>query len=220
MQTGGMVEPNGLVVLLPGLAGHVEQFAGVTDGLAAVVVGHEWAPVPVTDFETVVTDLSTEVDKAVAAHPGLPLVLFGHGIGGMIAVRFAQRQPDRAAALVLSAPVLGPWQALDLLSDEEIPATTRYGPLSRGTLAAIDECLTTIDFDHPLGDHLPALWLHGDDDQLAPVSDTRAGMDRVRGLRFEERIYPGVGHDLLHGPIATTVAADVAEFVGRVGQAS
>jgi pimeloyl-ACP methyl ester carboxylesterase len=122
------------------------------------------------------------------------------------------------AALVLSAPVLGPWPALDLLSDGD-PADL-LGPYRRATLAAIDECLTTIDFDHPLGDDLPALWLHGDDDMLAPVADTRAGMDRVRGLRFEERIYPGIGHDLLHGDHAADVLADVTEFTGRVVQAS
>jgi alpha-beta hydrolase superfamily lysophospholipase len=199
MQTGAMVGEWLAVV--------VGAVPDVTDGTGAVVVrGTE--PSDVADFEPVVDDLAATVAKAVADHPGLPVVVLGHAIGGMIAVRHAQRYPELVTALVLVAPVLGPWMALDQLAEPEI----RAGRWSRETLAAIEECLSTIDFDHPLGDDLPALWLHGDDDALVPVADTRAGMDRVRGLRFEERIYPGVGHEL---PI-DVVRADVAEFVGRV----
>jgi alpha-beta hydrolase superfamily lysophospholipase len=165
-------------------------------------------PAHVTDFESVVDDLAAVVGKAVAEHPGGPVVLVGHGVGGMIAVRYLQRYPRPVTALVLVAPVLGPWTALDQLSEPQID-----GPWSRETLAAIEECLTTIDFDHPLGDDLPALWLHGDDDHLVPVADTRAGMDRIRGLRFEERIYPGVGHDLLQDN--GFVVADIVGFVSR-----
>lgn len=168
----------------------------------------------VPDFEPVV-DRFAEV---TAARPGRQVVMFGHGIGGMIAVRYAQRYPARVAALVLAAPVLGPWPALDLLSDDG--SADPLGPYRRATLAAIDECLSTIDFDHPLGDDLPALWLHGEDDELAPVADTRAGMDRVRGLRFEERIYPGLGHNLLSGHHVDGVLADVTAFTSRVVQAS
>ena len=131
----------------------------------------------------------------------MPVVLVGHGIGGMLAVRHAQRHPEPVAALVLVSPVLGPWTALDQLSEPQVD-----GPWSRETLAAIEDCLSTIDFDHPLGDDLPALWLHGDDDDVVPVSDTRAGMDRIRGLRFEERIYPRCRPRPVagHGSVRTT----------------
>lgn len=172
-------------------------------------------PVDVTDFEPVVDELATVVGKAATEHPGLPVVLVGHGIGGMVAVRHTQRYPELVAALVLVAPVLGPWTALDQLSEPDVA-----GPWSRETLAAIEDCLTTIDFDHPLGDDLPALWLHGDDDAVVPVADTRAGMDRVRGLRFEERIYPGVGHDLVRGDVAADVATFLAHISGAASPAS
>lgn len=174
--------------------------------IAGAVVARYPEPEDVADFEPVVDDVDALVTKAVADHPGLPVVIVGHAIGGMIAVRYAQRYPEPVAALVLASPVLGPWTALD-----QPP-----GRWSRRMLAAVEECLTTIDFDHPLGDELPALWLHGDDDDLVPVADTRAGMDRVRGLRFEERIYPGVGHELP----TDVVLADVVEFVSRAVQGS
>lgn len=164
-------------------------------------------PTDVEDYEPVVDDVAAAVDRAVADHPGLPVVLVGDGIGGMVAVRYTQRYPDPVGALVLVAPVLGPWTALDQLSEADVT-----GPWSRRTLAAIEECLSTIDFDHPLGDDLPALWLHGDDDALVPVSDTRAGMDRIRGLGFRERIYPGVLD-------RATAVGDVAAFLAQLSSA-
>jgi alpha-beta hydrolase superfamily lysophospholipase len=216
-----MADRRPLAVVLPEHGERVDDVVRVMTalaGLGAQATAVAWSdgdPAPlVPDFEPVVD----RVAELVSRRPGRPVVVFGHGIGGMIAVRHAQRYPERVAALVLAAPVLGPWQALDLLSDGD-PAEL-VGGYRRATLAAIDECLSTIDFDHPLGDDLPALWLHGDDDELAPVADTRAGMDRVRGLRFEERIYPGVGHDLLSGGHAARVLADVTAFTGRVVQAS
>ncbi|HEX3648271.1 MAG TPA: alpha/beta hydrolase [Pseudonocardiaceae bacterium] len=212
-----MADPTWLAVVVPGHGERVDDLARVVTALAgagAEVRGVEWsgtdAPL-VTDFEPVADEVAAEL----SAGPGL---VFGYGVGGMIAVRHAQRYPEQVTALVLAAPVLGPWPVLDLLSDGEPDGMV--GSYRRATLAAIDECLSTIDFDHPLGDELPALWLHGDDDRLVPVADARAGMDRVRGLRFEERIYPGIGHDLLHGSHAGGVLADITAFAGRVVQPS
>jgi alpha-beta hydrolase superfamily lysophospholipase len=213
-----------LAVLVHDHAERIGDYGAIAGALAdagAVVVGHDMAghggsdgePALIVDFEPVVDDLAAVVAEAVADHPGLPVVVIGYAVGGMIAVRYTQRYPESVAALVLAAPVLGPWQALDLLSDQEIPTDGPYGPFRRETLAAIEECLGTIDFDHPLGDDLPALWLHGTDDELVPMADTRAGMDRVRGLRFEEKIYPGAHHDLLHGNGSAAVLADITEFV-------
>jgi alpha-beta hydrolase superfamily lysophospholipase len=227
-EVAGLTWPNADARWLAVLAhDHGEEIAGygpVAEELVAagaVVVGSDMAGHGrsagerglITDFEQVVADLALVIDQQPA---GLPMVLIGHAIGGMVVVRYTQRYPDRVAALVLSAPVLGPWEALDLLSEQDIPA----GSFRRETLRAIEECLSTIDFDHPLGDDLPALWLHGDDDTLVPVADTRAGMDRIRGLRFEERIYPGVGHDLLRGAGSSVALADITEFARRTVQDS
>lgn len=222
-----------LAVLVHGHREELADYQHVADTLVdagAVVAGNDLAGhggstgerALIDDFEPVVDDLAAVIAAASAGHPGLPVVVVGHEVGAMVAVRLAQRYPEHVAALVLSAPVLGPWEALDLLSDNDTEdiADSPQGPFRRATLRAIDECLTTIDFDHPLGDDLPALWLHGDGDQIVPVSDARAGMDRVRGLRFEERIYRGTGHDLLRGPAAATSLTDIAGFVRRLAQPS
>jgi alpha-beta hydrolase superfamily lysophospholipase len=240
-----------LAVLLHGYGEHVGRYDGVADALVAggaAVVGQDMAGhghsagdrALTADFESVVDDVAAMVERVGPAYAGLPVVLFGHAVGGTVAVRYAQRFGDRVAALVLSAPVLGYWQTLDLLSDQEIPAVpvdpaawsrdpaagpalladplVWHGPFHRTTLTAIEEFLGVIDFDHPLGDDLPALWLHGVDDEVVPMADTRAGLDRVRGLLFEERIYPGARHDLLHETNTDQVLADVTEFTSRVVQ--
>jgi alpha-beta hydrolase superfamily lysophospholipase len=202
-----------LAVLVPDLGAPAAGYAAVADALVeagAEVAGYDAPDTLITDFERVVDELADAVGR-----PSLPMVLIGQALGGMIAVRYTQRYPEPVAALVLSAPVLGPWQDLDLLSEPDIPA----GRPRRETLAAIEECLTTIDFDHPLGDDLPGLWLHSADDADVPLADTRAGMDRIRGLRFEERIYPGDQHDLLRDK-ASSALADVVEFAPRVVQTS
>jgi pimeloyl-ACP methyl ester carboxylesterase len=52
------------------------------------------------DFEHVVDDLRTLVDIAVAEHPGLPVVVIGHSMGGLLSARFAARYPDQLAGIV------------------------------------------------------------------------------------------------------------------------
>ena len=42
--------------------------------------------------------------NAPGTTPGVPVVLIGHSMGGMIAARYAQRYGDGLAGLVLSGP--------------------------------------------------------------------------------------------------------------------
>lgn len=220
--------------LVPGYGDHLGRYPALTGALAragATVVGHAVDP-SFTDFESTVDELHALLPS------GQPIVLFGLGLGGTVVVRHAQRYPGVATALVLAGPVLGSWPGIDPLADDPLPnpavdpdllsrdpavATAfRADPLvwhqayPRPTLESIDEALRTIDFDHPLGDELPALWLHGAEDELAPVAETRTGMDRVRGLRFDERIYPGARHDLFHETNAAEVLDDLLAFLDRV----
>lgn len=235
--------PSWQAVLVPGYADHIGRYTALAEALVAAgatVVGHDPAgqggsagqPGRIGHFESIVDDLHAVL---LATKEELPTVLIGHSLGGTVVTRYAQRHPELLDALVLAAPILGTWPGLDMLADATLPelAVDPYllsrdptvaaefradplvwhGPFDTETLLAIDEALRTIDFDHPLGDDLPALWLHGAEDEIAPVADTRAGMDRIRGLRFTERIYPGARHDIFHETNATEVLADLTGFV-------
>lgn len=161
----------------------------------------------VEDYERVVDDFHLLDRSARSEHPDLPVVLIGHSMGGLIATRYAQRYKDTLAALVLSGPVLGRWDVVqELLGQDPIPFTpidtgtlsrdpavgAAYeadplvwrGPFKRPTLEALQACIDTINQTGTLGG-LPTLWLHGADDRLVPLEQTREGIERIRGPRLE-----------------------------------
>ena len=47
-----------------------------------------------------------------AHHPGLPLFLLGHSMGGLVVVLASLAQPELAAGLVLVSPLIGPDPAI------------------------------------------------------------------------------------------------------------
>ena len=51
-------------------------------------------------------DLADLVESARLRHPGLPLILFGHSLGGLVAASFVARTMNAVDALVLSSPAL------------------------------------------------------------------------------------------------------------------
>ncbi|MEU5595847.1 lysophospholipase [Streptomyces sp. NPDC020298] len=224
-------------------AGRYEGLAGVlTEHGAAVYaadhMGHGRSAgerVVIEDFEDVVTDVHGVSALARAAHPGLPLVLVGHSMGGLIAARHAQRYGHELTALVLSGPVIGAWELPGrLLALPEIPdrpispaALSRdpavgaayaadplvwHGPMKRPTLEAFVRTLATVGDSGDVGP-LPVLWLHGDEDRLVPLPGSRAGVERLTGGRAAERIYAGARHEVFHETNRAEVFADVTGFL-------
>ncbi|MEV0389602.1 lysophospholipase [Nonomuraea sp. NPDC050643] len=191
----------------------------------------------IEDFEDVVTDVHAVEERARADHPDVPVVVIGHSMGGMIAARYAQRYGAGLAALVLSGPVIGRWAILpELLAYPEPPdipidpATlsrdlsvgTAYaadplvwhGPFKRTTLQAFEAALTTIAKGGMFGP-LPTLWVHGEDDQLVPLPDSRAGVEAVRGTDLTERVYAGARHEVFNETNKDEVLDDVTTFTDR-----
>lgn len=227
-------------------SGRYGELADVLGGHGAAVyapdhMGHGRSAgerVVIEDFEDVVTDVHAVAGLARAAHPGLPFVLVGHSMGGLIAARYAQRYGDGLAALVLSGPVIGAWELPGrLLALPEIPdrpispaALSRdpavgaayaadplvwHGPMKRPTLEAFVRALKTVDESGDVGP-LPVLWLHGEDDRLVPLPGSRGGVERLTGGRAAERIYAGARHEVFHETNRAEVLADVTRFLDGV----
>lgn len=55
-----------------------------------------------------IDDLAPLIDDARKAFPGLPVVLLGHSMGGLVAASFVARRVRPVDALVLSSPALSP----------------------------------------------------------------------------------------------------------------
>ncbi|MDQ4007614.1 MAG: lysophospholipase [Actinomycetota bacterium] len=237
-----------VALLCHGYGEHIGRYEHVADALVengAVVhgadhLGHgrsDGERVLIDDFEQVVSDFHLLGEHAAESDPGLPVVLVGHSMGGMIAARYAQRYGDELAALVLSGPVLGRWDAASaLLTMEEIPETpidpdtlsrdpavgkayaddplVWHGRFQSTTLEALVRCLDTITAGGDLG-ALPTLWVHGGDDQLVPVAGTRGGIETLRGTRLEEKVYPQARHEIFNETNRDEVLDDVVRFVDR-----
>ncbi|GII26352.1 lysophospholipase [Planosporangium mesophilum] len=194
--------------------------------------------VVIADYEAVVDDLHLVAARAQAENAGLPMVLIGHSMGGTIATRYAQRHGSDLAGLVLSGPVLGQFAAIEqMLALAEIPDVpidistlsrdpavgaayaadelVWHGPFRRPTLLAWQRVLRDIAAAPPLGD-LPVLWVHGADDTLVPLVDSRGGIEGLGATRLVERIYPGARHEVFNETNADEVLAEVTAFVKRV----
>ncbi len=185
--------------------------------------------------EDMSTDLHDVAELASAAHPGLPVVLIGHSMGGLIATRYAQRFGDELAALVISAPIIGGnpgFEALlgmdpipeipidpEVLSrDPEVGAAyaadplVYHGPFLRPTLEALFDGVRMVAQDGSLGE-LPTLWIHGTEDALAPLGSTREAIELIRGPHFQQKIYEGARHEVFNEINRRDVLDDVAAFI-------
>jgi alpha-beta hydrolase superfamily lysophospholipase len=228
-----------------GRYGHVAERL-VADGAAVYAPDHyghgrsEGERAMVDDLHAMVEDLHTVVERARAEHPGLPVVLLGHSMGALIAARYAQLHPSEPDALVLSGPAIGGNPALEaLLAMDPIPDVpidpavlsrdpavgqayaedplVYHGPLTRVTLEGIFAGIEAIAQGGRLGG-LPTLWIHGEEDALAPVEHARPAIERIRGERFSEKIYPGARHEIFNETNRVEVMDDVARFLGRTLQ--
>ena len=238
--------PRFVVLLAHGYGEHSGRYVHVAQALTddgAVVyapdhVGHgrsEGERVLVATGD-MVADLHTLAGIASEEQPGLPVVVIGHSMGGIIATRYVQEHGDGVAALVLSGPVIGGNPALlGLLELDPIPdipidpavlsrdpavgeayaadELVWHGPFKRETLETLAEAVGTIAAGPKLA--LPTLWIHGEEDQLAPYEVTREAVERIRGDALEEKVYPGAQHEIFNETNKDEVIGDVRAFLAR-----
>ncbi|HEY4604900.1 MAG TPA: lysophospholipase [Blastococcus sp.] len=242
----GAGDPSYVALLAHGYGEHIGRYehvaaALVADGAVVYAVDHvghgksEGERVLIADFEPVVDDLHEVDRRSREEHPGLPVVLIGHSMGGLIAARYAQRYGDSLTAVVLSGPLIGAWEAGgQLLALPEIPDVPLdistlsrdprvgkdydsdplvwHGPFKRTTVEAIDHAITAIAEGPSLGS-LPLMWAHGEADQLVPLVGSRSGIEHLKGEHYVERIYPEARHEIFNEINADEVLADVTAFI-------
>src|SRR3954464_12507606 len=189
------------------------------------------------DLEGAVEDLHLVAQRAAVDHPGLPMALIGHSLGGLIAALYGQRYGGELAALVLSGPAVGGNPEIEALAEmDPIPDVpidpavlsrdpaggeayaadplVYHGPFRRETLEGFGAAVAAVAEGGTFG-ALPTLWIHGEDDQLVPLVHTRPAIEAVRGSSFEEKIYPGARHEVFNETNRDEVLDDVVGFVRR-----
>ncbi len=239
-------DPKRIVVLVHGFGEHSGRYGHVAARLAAdgAVVyapdhhGHGRSDGErglVDDVEAIVDDVYRVVETAQTEHPGLPVMLLGHSLGGMIATRYVQRGDHGLSALVLTGPFVGGNPAFEgLLAMDPIPdvpidpavlsrdpevgvqyATdplVYHGPISRTSLETLFATVDAIRTGPTFGS-LPTMWIHGEDDALAPLDAARPAIEHLRGDQLEEIVYPGARHEVLNEINRDEVLDEVARFL-------
>jgi acylglycerol lipase len=110
--------PRAVIVISHGLGEHSGRYARVAlelveHGYAVYAVdhrGHGRSPgmrANIERFDHVVSDFCTFAGRAAREHPGVPVFILGHSMGGAIALSCAARLQKSLGGLVLSAPALG-----------------------------------------------------------------------------------------------------------------
>lgn len=245
----GKGSPVRIVVIVHGYAEYAARYQHLADALVAggsIVygqdhIGHglsDGEQALIVDFDHVVDDLRSLVDIAVGEHPGLPVVMIGHSMGGLLAARFAQRYPDQLAGLAFLGAVLGDWTwARSVLAQPELPqGATDFSGMSRDPAAvatyADDPLIYRGPYKRPLLEAevvalegfqadvnlltMPVLFCHGTED---PFVDCHTSLTAVESMPSRDktiRLYEGARHELVNEINREDVITDIVDFVNRV----
>lgn len=237
-----------VVLIVHGISEHSGRYEAVAQQLAAagfhVVAydhrGHGQSAgrrTYVDSFDELVDDLEDHLREVRKL--GLPVVLLGHSMGGLIATAYAVSTRPQPHYLVLSAPALGAevpsWQRVGapyvsnlapklflpspmptsvLSRDPDVIEAYEQDPLIKpGATARMGaELLRTME---TVGAQLanisvPTLVVHGADDELVPAAAS-VPIDDVAGVERWE--LPGLRHEIFNEPEGPSVLTDVINWI-------
>ena len=108
-----------VVALVHGFGEHGGRYTYLADALTAAGYalstfdhrGHGHSPGlrgHVDRWDEFLTDIAASLEMAKALAPSAPLFLFGHSMGGLMALNYTIRSPERLAGVIASAPLLAP----------------------------------------------------------------------------------------------------------------
>lgn len=186
-----------------------------------------------TSADELVADIEQLAEIAAAADPGVPLILQGHSLGAIMAAVAAARQPGRYTAVVLSGATLaepggfssgGPEADLgpgNLSADPDYLRWLAQDPLVFTEGAEMTQSLHRVlpPAWAELAIRLPALdgpvlLVHGESDQVSPVSGARQWAAALPQARLA--VFAGARHDVLNETVHEQVAQVIAQFIGDV----
>jgi alpha-beta hydrolase superfamily lysophospholipase len=247
-------EPRAVVLLSHGLGEH----SGRYEHVAAHLVAHGYAAcaldhrghgrsagprVQVNDFDEFVADLRVYFDAIRADHPGLPIFLYGHSMGSLIALLFALRYPDDLAGLITTGTAL----RLMAANAVTIPLIKTLGGLVPSLrLLPVDPRGVSRDpvvvrryREDPLVYHggvpagmvaamqraaercagglpslrAPYLALHGRDDPLIPAESAEIIRRECGASDFTVKVYDSLRHEIHNEPEQAQVLDDITGWL-------
>jgi alpha-beta hydrolase superfamily lysophospholipase len=247
-------DPRVLVVLAHGGGEHSGRYEHVAqrftgEGIAIYTLDHrghgrsEGKRGMIDRIANAVTDIDHVVSTARDRHPGTPLFLLGHSVGGCLAISYGLSHQERLDGLVLSAPVA----ALEAAS----AATRAIGKLLSVVapglgVFAVDASKVSRDPEEvrkyetdPLVLHgklpartvaelsaaverfpeqvpaitLPLLVMHGTADVIVPPAASHMVHDRASSEDKQLELYEGLFHEILNEPERDRVMDDITSWI-------
>ena len=253
-QSWSPAQARGVVIIVHGFGEHSGRYGHVArrlvaEGYATFALDHRGhgrseGPRAVIDrLADAISDIDRLVVLAGDAHPGLPVFMLGHSMGGLLAVQYALEHQDRLAGLLLSG-------ALAALDAAPAPARLIARMLSviapRMGLIALDASLVSRDPQvvaaysaDPMVHHgklpartvaeliaagrrfptrvaqirVPTLIMYGSEDRLCPPSGSVMLGERIGAADITVIPYHGLYHEILNEPERETVLDDVCAWL-------
>lgn len=244
-------EARAVVVVVHGLKDHGSRYAALAERLASEgfevravdLRGHGRSSglrVWVNPFDDYLDDLDAELARVEKLHPGAPVFLFGHSMGGAIVTLHTLTRKPKVAGIALSAAALqtdvgsgGPNFVaalspsagifnLDLKEFSRDPAVVAegladplvyQGPAPARTAAGLLGAIGRIQ-EHMGELNVPLLAMHGEADKVTPPAGSKQLVDRAASKDKTLKLYPSLYHDLLHEPERAQVMNDLVKWLG------
>lgn len=245
--------PRAVVQLVHGLGEHAGRYGHVAQrlnvwGFAVRThdhFGHGASSGPrggLPDAQRLVEDLGRVVDRTRVAYPGVPLVLLGHSLGGLVAASFVARAQRPVEGLVLSSPGLDPGlrpaQKVLLAVLSRLAPGLRVGNGLDDRYLSHDPAVVQAYRDDPLchdriGSRLarfladegalvqaaapawavPTLLLYAGDDRLVQAAGSRRFAQAVPSLQITAKCFPPLYHELFNEREAEPVFAELRHWL-------
>lgn len=226
-----------MIVLVHGLGGHSGVFQNVVEYLvpqgyevyAFDLRGHGRSPGQrghINRWQEFREDLRAFLQYVRSQRTCCPLIIWGHSLGGTIALDYALQSPDEIQGLILTAPALGKINVartklvLGRVLSRTVPRfslklgiRTQFGSRNPGAIAAYaqdplrheygsarlaTEFFKTVRwiYAHASELKIPLLIMHGSSDRVTLPEGSRAFFEQVIFPDKEHREYDGNYHDL------------------------
>ncbi|XP_032996939.1 monoglyceride lipase isoform X4 [Lacerta agilis] len=201
--------PRGLVFVAHGAGEHCcryDDLAQMLTGINFFVfahdhVGHgqsEGDRMVVSDFHVFVRDSLQHIDLMKKDHPGLPVFLLGHSMGGAISILTACERPNDFSGMVLISPlvVASPDVATPIKVDSYTTDPLVYhGGMKVSFVIQLLNAIAKIERALPKLT-LPMLVLHGSPDKLCDIKGSYLLMDTAPSQDKTLKVYDEAYHAL------------------------
>jgi acylglycerol lipase len=247
-------QPTSVAVIAHGASEYSDRYRHVAQRLAAAGCavyaldhrGHgrsEGARALIDRMSNAVADLDALLVLSQSEHPGLPMYLVGHSMGGAVALSYATRHQERLAGLILSGPLaaleaapaiqrliaralsalaprlpLFPIEAGQISRDPAVVAAYEQDPLvhhGKLPVRTVAELATAIDsFAQRLpAITVPTLIMYGTADALCPPEGSVLVHARISSADKTLKPYEGLYHEIFNEPEREQVLDDVVAWL-------